>query len=46
MGFTKEDIQENLFNLIISCEAYDKYKYKSIETKTKTAIVKGFARIE
>ena len=46
MGFTKEDIQENLFNLIISCEAYDKYNYKSIETKTKTAIVKGFATIE
>ena len=45
-GFTKEDIQENLFNLIISCEAYDKYKYKSIETKTKTAIVKSFAKIE
>jgi replication factor C subunit 1 len=46
MGFTKEDIQENLFNLIISCEAYDKYNYKSIETKTKNAIVKGFATIE
>jgi len=45
-GFTKEDIQENLFNLIIRCEAYDKYNYKSIETKTKTAIVKGFAKIE
>jgi len=45
-GFTKEDIQENLFNLIINCEAYDKYNYKSIETKTKTAIVKGFAKIE
>jgi replication factor C subunit 1 len=46
MGFTKEDIQENLFNLIINCETYDKYNYKSIETKTKTAIVKGFAKIE
>jgi replication factor C subunit 1 len=46
MGFTKEDIQENLFNLIITCQAYDKYNYKSIETKTKTAIVKGFATIE
>jgi replication factor C subunit 1 len=46
MGFTKEDIQENLFNLIITCEAYDKYNYKSIETKTKNAIVKGFAKIE
>ena len=46
MGFTKEDVQENLFNLIISCDAYDKYNYKSIETKTKTAIVKGFAKIE
>jgi replication factor C subunit 1 len=46
MGFTKEDIQENLFNLIINCEAYDKYNYKSIETKTKNAIVKGFAKIE
>jgi len=46
MGFTKEDIQENIFNSIISCEAYDKYNYKSIETKTKTAIVKGFATIE
>jgi replication factor C subunit 1 len=46
MGFTKEDIQENLFNLIISCQAYDKYNYKSIETKTKNAIVKGFATIE
>lgn len=46
MGFTKEDIQENLFNLIINCEAYNKYNYKSIETKTKTAIVKGFATIE
>ena len=45
-GFTKEDIQENLFNLIINCETYDKYNYKSIETKTKTAIVKGFAKIE
>ena len=45
-NFTKEDIQENLFNSIISCEAYDKYNYKSIETKTKTAIVKGFAKIE
>ena len=46
MGFTKEDVQENLFNLIIKCEAYDKYNYKSIETKTKNAIVKGFATIE
>jgi replication factor C subunit 1 len=46
MGFTKEDIQENIFNSIISCEAYDKYNYKSIETKTKNAIVKGFAKIE
>lgn len=45
-GFTKEDIQENLFNSIINCETYDKYNYKSIETKTKTAIVKGFAKIE
>ena len=45
-GFTKEDIQENIFNLIISCEAYNKYNYKSIETKTKNAIVKGFAKIE
>lgn len=45
-GLTKEDIQENIFNLIISCEAYDKYNYKSIETKTKNAIVKGFATIE
>jgi len=45
-GFTKEDIQENIFNLIINCQAYDKYNYKSIETKTKTAIVKGFAKIE
>jgi hypothetical protein len=46
MGFTKEDIQENIFNLIINCEAYDKYNYKNIEAKTKTAIVKGFATIE
>jgi replication factor C subunit 1 len=46
MGFTKEDIQENLFNLIINCETYDKYNYKTIETKTKNAIVKGFATIE
>ena len=46
LGFTKEDIQENIFNLIINCEAYDKYNYKSIETKTKTAIVKGFTKIE
>jgi len=45
-GFTKEDIQENIFNLIINCDAYNKYNYKSIETKTKTAIVKGFATIE
>jgi len=45
-NFTKEDIQENLFNLIINCDAYDKYNYKKIETKTKTAIVKGFATIE
>lgn len=46
LGFTKEDIQENLFNLIINCDAYNKYNYKTIETKTKTAIVKGFAKIE
>ena len=46
MGFTKEDIQENIFNLIINCDVYDKYNYKSIESKTKTAIVKGFATIE
>lgn len=46
LGFTKEDIQENLFNLIINCDNYDKYNYKTIETKTKTAIVKGFAKIE
>jgi len=46
MGFTKEDVQENIFNLIINCEAYNKYNYKSIETKTKNAIVKGFATIE
>ena len=39
-------IQENIFNSIICCEAYDKYNYKLIETKTKTAIVKGFAKIE
>ena len=45
-GFTKEDIQENLFNLIIKCNKYDKYNYKSIETKTKTAITKGFSQIE
>ena len=45
-NFTKEDIQENLFNLIINCDSYDKYNYKSIETKTKTAIVKGFNTIE
>ena len=45
-GFTKEDIQENLFNLIIVCESYNKYNYKSIETKTKNAIVKGFSKIE
>jgi replication factor C subunit 1 len=45
-GFTKEDIQENLIDLIISCETYDKYNYKSLETKTKNAIVKGFAKIE
>jgi replication factor C subunit 1 len=45
-NFTKEDIQENLFSLIINCHDYDKYNYKSIETKTKTAIVKGFAKIE
>ena len=45
-NFTKEDIQENLFSLIINCDDYDKYNYKSIETKTKTAIVKGFAKIE
>ena len=46
MGFTKEDVQENLFNLIIKCEAYDKYNYKSIETKTNNAIVTGIATIE
>jgi replication factor C subunit 1 len=46
MGFTKEDIQENIFNLIINCDDYNKYNYKSIETKTKNAIVKGFATIE
>lgn len=46
MGFTKEDIQENIFNLIINCDVYDKYNYKSIESKTKTSIVKGFATIE
>ena len=45
-NFTKEDIQEKIFSLIINCETYDKYNYKSIETKTKTAIVKGFAKIE
>lgn len=45
-GFTKEDIQENLFNQIIKCDKYDKYNYKSIETKTKTAITKGFSQIE
>lgn len=46
MGFTKEDIQENIFSLIISCDPYEKYNYKLIETKTKTSIVKGFATIE
>ena len=46
MGFTKEDVQENLFKLIINCDNYDKYNYKNIETKTKNAIVKGFAKIE
>jgi hypothetical protein len=42
----KEDIQEKMFSLIINCEAYDKYNYKSIETKIKNAIVKCFAKIE
>ena len=46
MGFIKEDIQENLFNLIIKCDKYDKYNYKLIETKTKNAITKGFSQIE
>jgi hypothetical protein len=46
LGLNKEDIQENLFNLIVNCGDYDKYNYKTIETKTKNEIVKGFARIE
>jgi len=45
-NFTKEDIQEHLFDLIIICEKYEKYNYKLIDTKTKTAIGKGFAKIE
>lgn len=46
LGLNKEDIQEKLFNLIVNCGDYDKYNYKTIETKTKNEIVKGFARIE
>jgi len=46
LGFTKEDVQENLFNLIIKSDKYDKYNYKLIETKTKNAITKGFSQIE
>jgi replication factor C subunit 1 len=46
LKFTKEDIQENLFNLLIICEKYEKYNYKLIDTKTKNEIVKWFAKIE
>jgi replication factor C subunit 1 len=46
LNLVKEDIQENLFNLIIVCEKYEKYNYKLIDTKTKTAIGKWFAKIE
>jgi len=46
LGLNKEDIQENLFNFIVNCGDYDKYNYKTIETKIKNEIVKGFARIE
>ena len=46
LNFTEKDIQENLFNLIIICETYDKYNYKLIDAKTKKDIVKWFAKIE
>jgi replication factor C subunit 1 len=46
LNLVKEDIQENLFNLIIVCEKYEKYNYKLIDTKTKNEITKQFAKIE
>jgi replication factor C subunit 1 len=44
-GLEKEDIQENLFNLIIDCDEYKKYNYKFIDTKAKKAITTEFSRI-
>jgi replication factor C subunit 1 len=46
LGLNKEDIQENLYSLILNTIHYDKYNYKLIDTKTKTSITKEFARIE
>lgn len=46
LGLTKEDIQENLYSLIMNTNQYSKYEYKLIETKTKTSITKDFKRIE
>ena len=44
-GLETEDIQENLFNLIIDCDEYKKYNYKFIDTKAKKAITTEFSRI-
>jgi len=46
LGLTKEDIQENLYSIIINTKEYNQYEYKLIDTKTKTAITKDFKRIE
>jgi hypothetical protein len=42
LGLNKEDIQDSIGNLLLDIEDYNKYKYKNIETKTKTAITKEF----
>lgn len=46
LGLTKEDIQENLYSIILNTKEYNKYEYKLIDTKTKTSITKDFKRIE
>jgi replication factor C subunit 1 len=45
MGLNKDDIQENLYNLLLTDGIYRDCKYSSFDMKTKKSISKDFERI-
>lgn len=45
MGFNKEDVQENLYNILLMSGVYNECKYSALDLKTKKSITHDFARI-